>query len=92
MRITEYKDLYPGCWLTFMSTNTNYETEETTIKRKFLCIIMKTDERLYCTDNWETFAEDTDYNFLVDGYFINENDDAYETWEEVKLAYAEEFI
>lgn len=96
MKITNKEDVKVGHWITFRSQSTDWPTEERTIQRKFYEVQSIDKDSFYC----KTYVEDMSnkrpidfYDTIIDRLFENpDGDEVYETFQECKLAYAEEFI
>ena len=101
--ITQFEDIRVGHWITFRSQIKSYLDGETpfeepvvTIQRKFYEIIDIKDEKLFCKTYIEDISNKRPKDFhdtVIDNVFKNpDGDEVFESFEELKLAYAEEFI
>ena len=96
--ITRFEDIKVGHWITFRSQCTEYPNGEpvTEVRRKFYEVVDKDDFELMCRTYIDDIPNKRPKDFhdtIVDNIFKNpDGDEVFESFEELKLAYAEEFI
>lgn len=95
MRIYNIEDIKEGHWITFMS---RYNDDK--LIRRFYKIIGINDDKFYCVHHFkikdkdfnQALAGDHYYNTIIDNLFKSPSDEVYETFDELRYNFPEEFL
>ena len=94
MRLYNIDDVKEGHWITFIS---KYNDE---LIRRFYKIIGINDNKFYCTHHFKLKEKDFNevlsgkyhYDTIIDNLFKSPSDEVYETFDELRYNFPEEFL
>ena len=94
MRIYDIEDVKEGHWITFIS---RYNEE---LVRRFYKIRLIDSDKFYCVHHFkikdkdlnEVLSADYFYDTIIDNLFKTQTDEVYETFDELRYNFPEEFL